>query len=161
MRKARIPILGYNFSPTGVWRTCTDMPWRGARVTSFDYKLVKDAPAKLGKLNDKQMWDNFTYFLKKVAPVAEETGVKLALHPDDPPVPSLAGPAKIFKLGLSVNKLVDRLLCAVCFCAVFSVFLCAEKFFLYKCSLDFFRFVYIEKNFFYINVLWISFVSFT
>ncbi|MBS7624559.1 MAG: mannonate dehydratase [Candidatus Bathyarchaeia archaeon] len=107
MGKARIPILGYNFMPTGVWRTCTDMPWRGARVTSFDYELVKDAPAKLGKLNDEQMWENFKYFIKRVLPTAEEAGVKLALHPDDPPVPSIAGIARIFRSVEAFKRLIE------------------------------------------------------
>ena len=35
------------------------------------------------------MWENYDYFIKAVLPVAEEAGVKLALHPDDPPVPML------------------------------------------------------------------------
>jgi mannonate dehydratase len=42
------------------------------------------------------MWENYAYFLGAVLPVAERAGVRLALHPDDPPVPSLAGVARIF-----------------------------------------------------------------
>jgi mannonate dehydratase len=42
------------------------------------------------------LWDNYAYFMNAVLPVAEETGVKLALHPDDPPVASLGGVARIF-----------------------------------------------------------------
>jgi len=99
MGRAGIPVLGYYFDPTGVWRTCGDTPWRGgACVSGFDYKLARNAPVtSMGRLNDKQMWDNFTYFLKKVIPAAEEAGVKMALHPDDPPVPSLGGIARIFR----------------------------------------------------------------
>ena len=40
-----------------------------------------------------QMWENYAYFMNAVLPVAEEAGVKLALHPDDPPVPMLGGVA--------------------------------------------------------------------
>ena len=43
-----------------------------------------------------QMWDNYCYFIKAVLPVAEAAGVKMALHPDDPPVPMLGGVARIF-----------------------------------------------------------------
>ena len=43
------------------------------------------------ELSAEQMWDNYQYFMKAVLPVAEEAGVNLALHPDDPPVPCSAG----------------------------------------------------------------------
>ena len=99
MGKAGIPILGYNFCPGGVWRTCSDTPWRGgARVSSFDYELVKDTPlTEHGVITEEQMWDNFTYYIKRVMPVAEKAGVKMALHPDDPPVPFLSGIARIIR----------------------------------------------------------------
>ena len=42
------------------------------------------------------MWANYAYFISAVLPVAEEAGVKLALHPDDPPVPMLGGVARLF-----------------------------------------------------------------
>ena len=98
MGKAGIPILGYHWVPNGVWRTSRTTPDRGgARVTSFDYELVKDAPLTHGRIfTEEEMWANYTYFVKAVMPVAEEAGVKLALHPDDPPVPSLGGVARIF-----------------------------------------------------------------
>jgi len=109
MGKAGIPILGYHWMPTAVWRTCYDTPWRGgARVTSFDYDLVKDAPlTPLGTLSDDQMWDNYTYFLRMVIPVAEEAGVRMGLHPDDPPVPSLAGIARIFRSVDAFKRMVE------------------------------------------------------
>ena len=106
MGKASIPIFGYDWSMVGVWRTSNYFLGRGgAFVTSFDYDLVKEAP--LGattfrgtlppmSLSEEQMWDNFAYFLERVIPVAEEAGVKMALHPDDPPVSPLAGTTRIF-----------------------------------------------------------------
>ena len=99
MGRAGIPILGYHWVPNGVWRTSRTTPDRGgARVTSFDYELVKDAPLTHGRVfTEEEMWANYTYFVKAVMPVAEEAGVKLALHPDDPPVPSLGGVARIFR----------------------------------------------------------------
>jgi len=105
MGKAGIPILGYDWSMVGVWRT-SHFPGRGgALVSGFDYDLVKDVP--LGatrfrdtlppmRLSEEQMWDNFTYFLERVIPAAEEARVKMALHPDDPPVSPLAGTTRIF-----------------------------------------------------------------
>jgi len=99
MGKAGIPILGFHWVPNSVWRTSRTTPDRGgAQVTSFDYELVKDAPLTHGRVfSEDEMWANFTYFIKAVAPVAEEAGVKLALHPDDPPVPSLGGIARIMR----------------------------------------------------------------
>jgi len=106
MGKARVPAFGYDWNMVGVWRTSAWERVRGdAYVTSFDYEFVKDAP--LGatnyrdtlppmSLSEEQMWENYAYFLKRVIPVAEEAGVKMALHPDDPPISPLAGTTRIF-----------------------------------------------------------------
>jgi mannonate dehydratase len=95
--KAGIPILGLNFHPITVWRTSRTTPGRGgAHVTSFDYDLVKNAPLQYGReITEDEMWANWTYFAKAVMPVAEAAGIKLALHPDDPPMPTLGGAAQL------------------------------------------------------------------
>ncbi len=54
--------------------------------------VVEDEPV----LTHEQMWENFAYFMHAVLPIAEEVGVKIALHPDDPPVPMLGGVPRIF-----------------------------------------------------------------
>ncbi|MSP14647.1 MAG: mannonate dehydratase [Chloroflexi bacterium] len=99
MGRAGIPIFGYHWAATGVWRTSNTTPARGgALVTSFDLDLVKDAPLAFGReYTDADMWANYTYYMQAILPVAEEAGVKLALHPDDPPVPSLGGVARIMR----------------------------------------------------------------
>lgn len=99
MGKAGIPVFGYHWATTGVWRTSNTTPARGgAKVTAFDYEIVKDAPLAFDReYSDDDMWANYEYYMKAIVPVAEEAGVKLALHPDDPPVPSLAGVARIMR----------------------------------------------------------------
>lgn len=99
MGKAGIPVFGYHWAVTGVWRTSTTTPARGgAKVTAFDYEAVKDAPLAFDReYTDDDMWANYEYYMKAIIPVAQEAGVKLALHPDDPPVPSLAGTARIMR----------------------------------------------------------------
>jgi mannonate dehydratase len=104
-----IDLLGYNFLATYVWRTSMAASGRGgARVTSFDldaagagnalagYRLTPAEPLA-EPLTAEQMWANHRYFLDAVLPVAEQVGVRLALHPDDPPVDEpLGGAARIF-----------------------------------------------------------------
>ena len=99
MGLAGIPIFGYHFVVTGVWRTSNTAPARGgAQTTAFDYELVKDAPLSFDReYSDDEIWANYEYYMKAILPVAEEAGVKLALHPDDPPVPSLGGVARIMR----------------------------------------------------------------
>ncbi len=99
MGKAGIPVLGYHWMPNRVWRTSSTTPGRGgAQVTSFDMDLVKDAPLTHGRVfTEEEMWKHYERFMKAVLPVAEAAGVKLALHPDDPPVPSLGGVARLFR----------------------------------------------------------------
>ena len=125
MGAAGIPILGYNFVPLSVWRTSRDTPGRGgAPATSFDLELAKNAPlmarafsfvdtnsllpaSAYHPISDEEMWENFTYFLKAVIPVAEEAGVKMGLHPDDPPVPSLGGVARIMRSVDAFKRVIE------------------------------------------------------
>lgn len=109
LAEAGIFLLGYNFLATYVWRTDMDAAGRGgARVTAFDlaragqgnalsgYKLIPGAEVA-GPITAEEMWRNHQYFLDAVLPVAQEAGVRLALHPDDPPVDvPLGGAARIF-----------------------------------------------------------------
>lgn len=109
MAETGFDLLGYNFLPTYVWRTEMTVGGRGgAGVTAFDesiasrgnalasYKLAHDHPIE-PFLDAETMWSNHQYFLDAVLPVAEEVGVRLALHPDDPPVSGpLGGAERIF-----------------------------------------------------------------
>lgn len=113
MGAAGIPLLVFNIHALRFYRTSRGTRGRGgALATSFDWSRVKDAPLMAGgpsvdpslvpeshrrPIHDGEMWENYTYFVKAVVPVAEEAGVKLALHPDDPQVPSIAGVARIMR----------------------------------------------------------------
>ncbi len=109
MSAVGIRLLGYNFIASYVWRTDMVSGGRGgARVSAFDlgqarngnalaqYKLTPPVAADRF-IGAGEMWANHQYFLDAVLPVAEECGVRLALHPDDPPVDEpLGGIARIF-----------------------------------------------------------------
>lgn len=106
---AGITTLGYHFIVTYVWRT--DMHTRGrgdARVTAFDLDRIGDGNALATHtltphtpppegLDAAALWEHHRVFLEEVLPTAEQAGVRLALHPDDPPVDvDLGGAARIF-----------------------------------------------------------------
>jgi mannonate dehydratase len=97
--RAGIPIFSYNWMPNFVWRTSrTTLGRGGAKVTSFDMELAKNAPLSHDRTyTEETLWANYEYFVRAIIPVAEQAGVKLALHPDDPPVDSLGGVARIFR----------------------------------------------------------------
>lgn len=95
--RAGIPVLSYNFRPDPLYRTGTRPGRGGAEVTAFDIEKAQDRPLTFGReITADEMWANHEYFIKAVIPVAEEAGVRLALHPDDPPGPPLGGVARIF-----------------------------------------------------------------
>lgn len=94
MGRWEVSICCYNFMPSDDWtRTSVTSPERGgALATDFDIDLANDAlPAVGGSITAEQLWENLSYFLDCVVPVAEEAGVRLALHPDDPPMSPLRG----------------------------------------------------------------------
>jgi len=107
--RAGIPVLGYHFILLGVWRTDHTPTGRGgARVTKYNHAFVENAPiTEIGEYDDETLWANLEYFLKAVVPVAEENGVKLALHPDDPPVPVIAGTARIIRSIEAYKRVMD------------------------------------------------------
>jgi mannonate dehydratase len=112
--RAGIPCMGYNFSIAGVWGHVvgpfargraesvaflgpdgpTETPIPAGMVWNMVYD--PDAPAgTVGPVTQEQLWRRLKDFLEAVVPVAEEAGVRLALHPDDPPMPSLRGTARL------------------------------------------------------------------
>ena len=121
MGRAGVPTLGYFFSlRSGIGnyglRTSKTTPGRGgAKLTSFEYDLIKGAdqdfwkPAVegVGEVTDEQVWDNVTYFLEAVIPVAEEAGVRMGLHPDDPPISPIGGVARVFRSHAALKRFVE------------------------------------------------------
>jgi mannonate dehydratase len=99
MGRAGIPILGYHWMPNRVWRTPDPAVLRGgATATRFDLAEHADAPLSHNRVyTEDEMWASHEYYLERILPVAEESDVRLALHPDDPPVESLGGVARIFR----------------------------------------------------------------
>ena len=99
MGRLGIGLLCFNFMAYFGWfRTGTGIPGRGgALVSDFDIRQAEAlGPTELGTVTQAAIWDNYTYFIRRVAPVAEQAGVRMGLYPDDPPVPSLRGVGRIF-----------------------------------------------------------------
>jgi mannonate dehydratase len=127
---AGIPVLGLNFCPGSVWRTSVAGRGRGGAAESgfdaaavngsasgvyvarrdrrLDDPWVRDAQFLDGiQRSEDEMWAAYTYFIRALAPVAEAAGVRLALHPDDPPVPVLAGVARILRGVDQLERALD------------------------------------------------------
>jgi mannonate dehydratase len=95
---AGVPVVEYNFYAHRAMEAYYERPGRGgAGITSVDYDRMKDLPAlpEQGAHNLTEMWANISYFLKAVIPTAEKANVRMALHPNDPPVPLSRGSQQI------------------------------------------------------------------
>ncbi|NLX08163.1 MAG: TIM barrel protein [Chloroflexi bacterium] len=122
-----IPTLGYNFSIAGVWGhieapyarggavsvgfSTTDGPPETPIPNGMVWNMIIDpdaAPGTLGEVTHEQLWARLSAFLEAVLPVAEEAGVRLALHPDDPPMPTLRGTARLVYQPRYYQQLLDR-----------------------------------------------------
>ncbi len=105
-----IPVWCYEWMPVFNWmRTSTTVPARGgALATGFDYELLKKAPlTEYGVVSEDKLWETLKYFLKAVVPVAEKAGVKLAMHPDDPPLSPIRGLGRIMRSLDNYQRLLD------------------------------------------------------
>lgn len=112
--RAGIPTIGYNFSIAGVWGW-TKGPYARGDAMSLRYdesEIDKDKPIPNGMVwnmrydadasdgyvppvSSEELWERFEDFLQEMIPVAEESGVTLALHPDDPPTDRLRRTARL------------------------------------------------------------------
>lgn len=97
MGKAGVPVLMYSLLATRAILTETRRPmpgyWAnpegrgGARLASFDEaRALASSEQPAGRITAAEMWERITRFVKQCAPVAEQAGVYLACHPDDPPI---------------------------------------------------------------------------
>src|SRR5258706_6632720 len=145
MGRAGVPVLCYNFMPVFDWMR-TDLARRlddGSTALAFDAAALAtvdlsrgtaDLPGwataysadELNKLLDayrsvdeNKLWENFAYFLERVVPVAASAGVRMALHPDDPPW-SIFGLPRIITNGAALERvinIVDHPANGITFCA--------------------------------------------
>ena len=110
MGRLEIPVWCYEWMPVFNWlRTSQDIPSRGgALVTGYDHQqMPKQADTEYGTVTEEQLWDNLKYFLECVVPVAEEAHVRLAMHPDDPPISPIRGLGRIMRSIENFQRLVD------------------------------------------------------
>jgi mannonate dehydratase len=112
--RAGIPMLQYSWVINAgawlpLWRTTSEKAGRGgAQIVRFDYDIARQTGlTEFGELGEELLWDNLTYFLKAVIPVAEASGVKMMMHPADPQVPALAGIARIIRSIEAYDRLFN------------------------------------------------------
>ena len=109
MGKLGIPVWCYEWMTDFNWlRTNMSTPSRGGSVvTSFDYNDLPREPTELGPITEEELWVNLRYFLDRVLPVAERCNVKLAMHPDDPPLSPIRGVGRIMRSVENYQRLLD------------------------------------------------------
>ncbi len=104
-----IPVWCYEWMTDFNWvRTDLARPSRGGSVvTAFNAADVTPEPTEFGTISEETLWETLAYFLKKVLPVAEKAGVKLAMHPDDPPLSPIRGVGRIMRSVENFQRLLD------------------------------------------------------
>lgn len=108
--RAGLAVIEYNFYAHRLVEGYYEETGRGgAGMTAYNYDRSKDlAPLpQVGVHTLDELWKNVTYFLKAVIPVAVESGVRMALHPNDPPVPLSRGSGQIMGTLAGWKRLVD------------------------------------------------------
>jgi mannonate dehydratase len=104
--KTGIPYTTYAHMPNGIWSTDPEATRGGAVARGFDQDKAtagrwRDATYTLPLTNDRaytdeEVWDNFAAFIRPAARVAQDQGVLIGIHPDDPPIAHLGGVPRIF-----------------------------------------------------------------
>jgi mannonate dehydratase len=123
-----ISVMGYNFSIAGVWGR-VEGPFARGGAKSVGYDDPAQTPIPLGMVwnmvydtevfdaqqpkgylppvSAEEMWQRYRAFLDEMIPVAEEAGVVLAIHPDDPPLPTLRGMARLVTQPDDFGRVLD------------------------------------------------------
>ena len=121
--QAGIPIFGYNFSLAGVAARIQG-PFARGQALSVGMEGGDDTPIPNGmiwnmvynehkpagtvpKIEHEELWDRLQYFLDEILPVAEEAGVRMAAHPDDPPLPYLRQTPRLVFQPDRYQRLID------------------------------------------------------
>jgi mannonate dehydratase len=124
MGEAGIPVLGYNFSLAGVSGRVSGPMGRGGAITvgtdgpvndkpipnGTVWNMVYDqhaAPGSLPTISRDELWGRLQRFLEELVPVAEQAGVRLAAHPDDPPMPTVRQQPRLVYQPRFYQKLLD------------------------------------------------------
>ncbi len=100
--EAGIPYTTYAHMANGIWSTERELTRGNASARAFDLskggkgwwmerEYYEGPLTHERKYSEDEIWENFVYFIKQVAPVAEEANVRIGIHPDDPPVEELGG----------------------------------------------------------------------
>jgi mannonate dehydratase len=132
MGRAGVRVLCYNFMPVFDWMR-TDLALQladGSMVTGYDHQFMANYDISQGlanrvawahgftgeelqaaldeyrDINDEALFENLAYFLRRVVPAAEEAGVFLAIHPDDPPW-SILGLPRIVRDANTIQRILD------------------------------------------------------
>ena len=121
--EAGIPIIGYNFSIAGVAGRVSGPFSRGGAISvgmngpvddpipnGMVWNMIYDAHPHAGFVppaTSEQLWKRLADFLNECLPVAEKAGVRLAAHPDDPPLPTVRGQARLVYRPELYRKLID------------------------------------------------------
>ena len=109
MGRLGVHVWCYEWMTDFNWvRTNMATPSRGGSVvTSFDADKVPDDLTSNPPIGEEELWVNLEYFLKRILPVAEKAGVKLSMHPDDPPITPIRGVSRIMRTVPNFRRLLD------------------------------------------------------
>ena len=109
MGRLGIPVWCYEWMTDFNWlRTSMATPSRGGSVvTSFDIDDVPEDITVNPPIGEEELWANLEYFLRRILPVAERAGVKLSMHPDDPPITPIGGVSRIMRSIPNFRRLLD------------------------------------------------------
>lgn len=107
--KLNIPIASWNWD-SYIWsRASSNLNGRGeSLVTGYNHQEMKSKKEKINvDITEEELWESLEKFLERVIPVAEEAGVKMALHPDDPPLPTVMGIPHIVNSVEAFDKILN------------------------------------------------------
>src|SRR6185312_2945847 len=109
MGKLGVQVWCYEWMTDFNWvRTNMATPSRGGSVvTSFNINDVPESITSNPPISEDELWASLEYFLKKVLPVAENAGVKISMHPDDPPLSPIRGVSRIMRSIDNYQRLLE------------------------------------------------------